>query len=121
MTKVVLVGSDLSFSLDEMPTGDDESLAYLQGKVGGWVQAVDLQGKMAGFTLWTNEEGKMNGLPFNDLATLIWELSYGAYTDIIVGDCVITGGADEEGDTIGLDAEQIDYLEQIVKDALIIM
>lgn len=120
MTKVILVRSDLSFGVDEMPTGD-EGLPYLQDKVGGWVQAIDLQGKLAGFTLWLNEEGKITGLPFNDIATMLWELSYGAYTDIILGDCVITGGTDDEGETLGLDAEQIDYLEQVIKDAVVMM
>lgn len=89
---------------------EEISLKVLQGKVGGWVQAVDLKPNL---TLWCNEEGKMNGLAVNDFATELWESVYGA-TDIIVGDVVLTGGADDEGETLGLTDNQIEALKALM-------
>lgn len=78
----------------------DTTLDALQGAVGGWVQAVDLSGSL---TLWVNEEGKMIGLPHNPYAQRLWDDAYGKGTDYIVGNAVLTGGADEDGNTLGLD------------------
>ena len=89
---------------------EEISLKVLQGKVGGWVQAVDLKPNL---TLWCNEEGKMNGLAVNYFATELWESVYGA-TDIIVGDVVLTGGADDEGETLGLTDNQIEALKALM-------
>jgi len=72
---------------------DGDELARLQVMVGGWVQCVDLENRV---DLWCNEEGKMIGLPVNPLATMIWQVAYGP-TDVMVGDVVISGGADNEG------------------------
>ena len=84
---------------------------FLSGSVGGSIQSVYLGNDFDGFNLWCNEEGKLEGLPFNALATELWENSYGK-TDMIVGDVVVTGGADDEGETIGLSQEQMDKLAQ---------
>jgi len=91
---------------------EDISLATLQAKVGGWVQAVDLDEVV---TLWANEEGKLNGLPINDFATALWEVVFGEGTDIIVGDIVLTGGTDEEGETLGLEEDFIEDLIESLK------
>lgn len=72
--------------------------------VGGWIEGVDLPTQNA--RLWVNEEGKLNGLPVNPNATLLWETNYGA-TDVIVGNVLITGGIDDNGDTVSLTDEQI--------------
>jgi hypothetical protein len=88
-------------------TGNE--LKTLQEKVGGWVQAIDLTSSL---TMWANEEGKLVGLPVNGFATELWESRFGA-TDIIVGDIVITGGADDEGETIGLTDAQVDALKSL--------
>jgi hypothetical protein len=80
------------------------SLEKLQTAVGGWVQAIELSNEL---TLWCNEEGKMNGLEFNPFAQHLWCQAFGAGTDYIVGTVVLTGGTDDEGDTIGITEEQI--------------
>lgn len=90
---------------------EEISLATLQGKVGGWVQAVDLTSTM---TLWANEEGKLVGLPVNGFATELWESRFGVGTDIIVGDVVITGGVDADGETLGLSDTQIEALKALI-------
>lgn len=81
----------------------DKALEQLQEAVGGWVQAIDLSDEMS---LWCNEEGKMNNLPHNPFGQAFWEMAYGR-TDYIVGNVVLTGGVDDEGETIGLTDYQI--------------
>lgn len=120
MTKQLLavrINSDASpvSEIDLNASGD--TLGALQEVVGGWVQAVDLQGKFAGFTLWVNEEGKFAGLSFNDLATAVWEMSFGRNTDYIMGNAVITAGVDNEGDTMSLTEEQTAYLATCLTEA----
>ena len=88
-----------------------DSLDTLQGAVGGWVQAIDLTADM---TMWCNEEGKLVGLPHNPYAQFMWDKAFGAQTDYIVGDIVLTGGADEEGYSLGLTAEQEQIIRNIV-------
>jgi len=77
-------------------------LEQLQAAVGGYIQAVNLSDDI---TLWCNEEGKIMNLPHNPIAQVLWDKFFGANTDLIVGDVVITGGADDEGKTVGLSSE----------------
>lgn len=95
--------SELDLSID--------SLSVLQDGVGGWIEAVDLARDM---TLWCNEEGKMNGLPHNPFAQFMWDKVFGAHTDYIVGDIVLTGGTDDEGSTMGLTDEQVGIINNVV-------
>ena len=81
----------------------DKSLEKLQEAVGGWVQAIDLD---ADISMWCDEEGKIYSKPHNPFGQAFWEKSFGR-TDYIVGDIVLTGGVDDEGETIGLTDEQI--------------
>ncbi len=77
----------------------------LSGAVGGMVQAVPLGD--SGLVLWCNEEGKLIGLPYNDKATKLW-VKYWGQTDVMVGDCVITGDFDDDSElTMGLSPAQI--------------
>jgi hypothetical protein len=89
-----------------------DSLTTLQTAVDGWVQAVEVATDL---TMWCNEEGKMFGLAHNPYAQFMWDKAYGAHTDYIVGDIVLTGGADSEGDTLGLTDEQVGIVYAIVK------
>ena len=85
----------------EAPEG---SLRLLQGAVGGWIQAIDLSDNL---TMWCNEEGKLDGLATNSFATRLFTKRFGEGTDIIVGNIVLTGGVDDEGETLGLTDEQL--------------
>lgn len=104
-------------TLGEATTIDlnEGSLEKLQKAVGGYVQAVDL---CEGVTMWCNEEGKMMSLPHNPFGQAFWETAFPVSefgrTDYIVGDIVLTGGADDEGDTLGLTTEEIELLLQTV-------
>ena len=78
-----------------------------QKAVGGWIQLVELHSK--NIDLYLNEEGKLDGLPQNPIATALWSEDYGL-TDYIVGDVIITGGYNSEGETVGLADTQISAL-----------
>ncbi|WP_448812149.1 DUF3846 domain-containing protein [Agromyces bauzanensis] len=76
----------------------------LRKAVGGWFECVGLE---AGLDMWLNEEGKLEGLPHNRRAQGLWDATFGAGTDYIVGPAVLSGGVDDEGDTLPLDAATI--------------
>ena len=59
-----------------------------------------------GVDMWINDEGKLEGLPINANGTALWVSQYGM-TDIIVGNIVVTGGVDEQGNTLGIDVNKI--------------
>ena len=102
--QVIFLGDDGTTKAEVLP---EITLDYLQTSVKGWVQAVDLQGAFAGITMWVNEEGKFDdSLSLNTGATFIWEQVFGFGTDFIKGNAIFTGGADDEGETIGLSPEQ---------------
>jgi len=84
------------------------SLAQLQEAVGGLVQALDLTEVL---TMWCNEEGKMYGQAHNPYAQYFWDKVYGQHTDYMVGDIVLTGGTDSNGETLGLTESQTETLE----------
>lgn len=89
------------------------SLEFLQSFVGGWVQVVPLAGSLSGMSMWLNEEGKFSDLPVNELATAIWEDSYGK-TDFIVGNVLITGGENYDGEIESLTSEQTDTIMEVI-------
>ena len=88
-----------------------DSLQTLQTAVNGWVQAVDLTNDLS---MWCNEEGKIYGLAHNPFAQFMWDEVYGAHTDYILGDIALTGGTDDEGETLGLTDEQVVIIKKIV-------
>lgn len=108
MRKAVVIGFDESIEVLDLDA-EQGSLKVLQDAVDGWVQVVDLAPTLS---IWVNEEGKMNGLPYNGIATAIYQDRFGA-VDIIVGNAVLTGGTDDEGDTIGLTDEQVARIERL--------
>jgi hypothetical protein len=86
----------------------------LQKLVGGYVQVIALRGQFAGYELWLNEEGKLMNLPFNTVATLIWEECYGR-TDVVVGNAVITRISDAEGVTPSMTPTQVAKVLGLIK------
>lgn len=99
MRAVVIEGESQETRIIDIPR--EGALKPLQEAVGGWVECVSLPAN--GFDLWLNEEGKIMGLLTNEAATRIWESEYGA-TDVMAGNVVITGPADDEGYITGLSA-----------------
>jgi Domain of unknown function (DUF3846) len=95
-------------------------LDYLQNVVGGWIEAVDVEQvltdsgrRSVNATVFVNEEGKLNGLPVNHRATDLCALAIGGwFHDVIVGDVVVAGQPDDEGETNAVP----DALIQIVSE-----
>jgi len=88
---------------------NDISSQALSEAVGGWLEAVQPHERL---TLWMNEEGKLNGLPHNLKGQAIWEAFFEADSDYIVGNIVLTGGVDEEGETLPLSSEDLTVLKK---------
>lgn len=102
MRKALLIdteGHAVELDLDSK----EGSLKTLQTAVDGLIQAIDINQNL---TMWLNEEGKILGLPINSLGTAMYRRAT-EVKDIIVGNIVLTGGVDDEGDTLGLTDEQI--------------
>ncbi|HEX4402825.1 MAG TPA: DUF3846 domain-containing protein [Galbitalea sp.] len=76
-----------------------DSLEDYQSAVGGWIEAVDIVPIRS--TLYVNEEGLLRELPFNARATFLWwyELPHVRQQSLLVGDAVLVGLPDENGDT----------------------
>ncbi len=100
--KAVVLTTDNTVEV-EQDTNEFVSYATLSRAVGGLIEAVSLPN---GLTLWVNEEGKNDGLAPNVLATRLFISAFGA-VDVIVGNAIITGGADDEGETLGLTDAQV--------------
>jgi hypothetical protein len=75
------------------------SLEDYQEAVGGLISPVDLQD--IGATIYVNDAGLIYELPFNVRATFMWWLHVPAAKNqaILVGDAVIIGFPDADGDT----------------------
>lgn len=95
MKQALRINTDFTTEVLDLSNNEYQQL---RDAVGGLIQAVDLKPDL---TLWCNEEGKLISLPLNIIGTHLWERSFGQ-TDIILGDCVFTGGTDEDGETIEL-------------------
>ena len=99
------------FTTEVLDLSSDE-YAQLRDAVGGLIQPVDLKPDL---TLWCNEEGKLiNGMEVNVIGTHLYEKSF-AMTDVIMGNIVLTGGTDDEGETIALPSTWLAYVEEIAE------
>ena len=95
---------------------EPNSLQALQFAVNGLVQAIDIAEDL---TMWCNEEGKMINLPHNPYGQAFWETAFPisefGRTDYIVGDIVLTGGTDAEGETLGLSVAQVFQIKDLAR------
>jgi hypothetical protein len=99
--KMVKIGVD--GSVEVVPYTGYESL---RDGVGGWIECVNLSDTVS---LWCDEEGKLKGLPPNTLATMLFAERFG-FADIILGNCCVLGGVDDEGESLGCPQETIDKI-----------
>lgn len=106
LTVLVKKASDMEFIKAEL-TGES-TYKILNKAVGGYIEHIGFRN---GIDLWLNEEGKLLSLPFN--TALIG--ADGKIFDIVVGDIVITS-SDEEGNTVSLTEEQIEYFNENILD-----
>ena len=86
----------------------DNDLKSLQNEVGGYIEIPYLSQRLAdkGINLIINEEGKIQGLE----KQLYVIDDKGNILDIICGNCLFTS-CNEDGNTVGLSQEQIDFLK----------
>lgn len=75
-----------------------------QTAVGGWIEAVDIPDLHV--TMYVNEAGLIRGLPFNRRATFLWCHHVPEIRNRVrlVGDAVLVGWPDEDGNTTSLPA-----------------
>ena len=93
MTKALLIPADTTAPVQPLEL---TKLEDYQRALGGWVEAVGANA----WTAWLDEEGKIKGKPVNDRAHALLHSVPGLVSsfDVIVGDALITGLPDEEGD-----------------------
>jgi Domain of unknown function (DUF3846) len=90
---------------DGIPT-----LEQMQATVGGYIEAVEIGDAI----MWVNEEGKLSGLTPNNIATDLAEPGRWIFEgDYIAGDVLLTGLADDDGETTGLSASWIETLSKV--------
>lgn len=75
------------------------TLRDLQNAVGGLIEGVPMDDES--FTAFCNEEGKLEGLPVNHAATRFT----GIRGDVLMGDVVIIGPPDDEGENLPLSSD----------------
>jgi hypothetical protein len=91
------------------------SYDMISNAVNGWIECVRLNHEI---DMWVNEEGKMiDSCEYNPTASAIFWTNFGFMTDMIYGDVMFTS-SNEDGDTIGLNIEQIEYLKEIAFDVI---
>lgn len=104
--KAVRINTDGARAIVEFET--QTCYDTLADAVGGMIEHVVLHDKIGQPDMWLNENGKALGLDQNPTATALWVDMYDL-TDVIMGDVIITGGADEDGYTLGLTDEQVEF------------
>jgi len=100
--KAVIISTDGEKSVVEFEFG--KSYELLSNAVGGMIECVSLKDA----DLWCNENGIAEGLELNMIASAIYSEAFNA-SNPILGNVIITGSVDEEGETLGLTDKQVAY------------
>jgi len=100
--KAVIITTDGDKSVVEFDFG--KSYQLLSDAVGGMIECVGLEDA----DVWCNENGIAEGLPLNMIASAIYSDAFKA-GNAILGNVIITGSCDAEGETLGLTDEQVAY------------
>lgn len=111
MHKVLTITTNNDVNIKEVDSVEYETLYEA---VNGLVELVSINEDI---DMWLNEEGKLNGLEPNVLATLLFNKVFPTF-DVIMGNIIITGGADEEGNTVGLSDASIIDIFAMLQDAI---
>jgi hypothetical protein len=108
MRNALIIGFDESITVVDLDS-EEGSYNILSNAVDGYIEAIRFTETL---NMYINEEGKLNGLMVNPMATAIFQTRYGK-VDIIVGNAVLTGGVDEDGEDMGLSDEQVERFKFI--------
>jgi len=100
--KAVIISTEGHKSVVEFEFG--KSYQILSDAVGGMIECVSLKDA----DLWCNENGIAEGLDLNMIASAIYSNAFGAGNPVL-GNVIITGSVDAEGETLGLTDEQVAY------------
>jgi hypothetical protein len=100
--KAVIISTEGHKSVVEFEFG--KSYQLLSNAVGGMIECVGLKDA----DLWCNENGIAEGLDLNMIASAIYSEAFNA-SNPILGNVIITGSVDAEGETLGLTDEQVAY------------
>ena len=100
--KAVIISTEGHKSVVEFEFG--KSYQLLSDAVGGMIECVSLKDA----DLWCNENGIAEGLELNMIASAIYSDAFNA-SNPILGNVIITGSVDAEGETLGLTDEQVDH------------
>ncbi len=100
--KAVVISTEGHKGVVEFEFG--KSYELLSNAVGGMIECVSLKDA----DLWCNENGIAEGLELNMIASAIYSEAFNA-SNPILGNVIITGSVDDEGETLGLTDEQVAY------------
>ena len=112
--KAVIITTEGKKSVVDFDFGN--SYQILSDAVGGMIECVGLEG----VDLWCNENGIAEGLSLNMIASAIYSDAFNA-SNPILGNVIITGSVDAEGETLGLTDEQVahwlEYNKKVIPTA----
>lgn len=112
--KAVIISTEGHKSVVEFEFG--KSYQLLSDAVGGMIECVSLKDA----DLWCNENGIAEGLELNMIASAIYSDAFNA-SNPILGNVIITGSVDAEGETLGLTDEQVahwlEYNKKVIPTA----
>ena len=109
--KAFVYRTDGTHELIEFERGN--SLSIIQSAVNGYIQCVRLTNTLE---MWVNENFIAEQLPLNILGSIFYKENFGKDMPIL-GNILFTGGADDEGETLGLPSKEIEYLFACAKTA----
>jgi hypothetical protein len=116
--KAVVITAEGTKSVVTFTIGD--SYKILSDTVEGMIECVRLSENE---DLWCNENGIAEGRPLNMIASAIYSETFNAGNPIL-GNVIITGGADDEGETLGLSDELIEkwmaYSTQVIPTSYLV-
>lgn len=104
--RFLTINTDGTVTHDD-PSAEDE-LETVQTRVGGYIQILPVQ--FHGCGIFLNEEGQMLDLDRNRLAEAVFN-----WPDMLLGNAVITGGTDEDLDTVGLSDQQLERIHEALR------
>ncbi len=109
--KAFIYRTDGTTELVEFEVG--KSLSVLQSAVEGYIECVRLTDTLE---MWVNENFIAENLSLNILGSIFYKENFDKDMPIL-GNIIFTGGADEEGETLGLNPREIEYLFACAKTA----
>lgn len=109
-TFALLIRTDGQFRLLDWPTDPNATLKVIYAAVD--CTHFDAVHVTESITMWVDDEGLLNDSPANLPATLLYALHRPPH-QLYHGHALFTGGADAEGNTLGLTGDQAAHLTEL--------